>query len=161
MPRPPPVRAALFALALTPAPAGADSLTLTLVPSPNPDSTIGCVLLRTGAMMRALEVTGPGLPAPTPRRWVLSPTETARLDAGFAALASGRVPRIDPEGAAVPRPPFALLVWTRDEDAGTRTGLMMQQGLALPRSLDDLLRDLMPGSRCDRTVRPAAPPPAR
>lgn len=71
MPRLPPLRAALVALALTPAPAGADSLTLTLVPNANPDSTIGCVLLRTGAMMRALEVVGPGLPAPTPRRWVL------------------------------------------------------------------------------------------
>jgi hypothetical protein len=135
---------------LVPTGSVADGLSFEFRPSTDPDQVVSCMIRQTGGWMFAVEVAGPGLPAPRPMRWPVRPDENAVVSAALTALARNELGPTGAAGSRLPKPPLATVTWLHKADEGMQSALYIQNGLQLPPILSQVVQISLPGGPCDR-----------
>jgi hypothetical protein len=135
------IKGAVFCLAanVAVAPAHANRLTFEVWPDGSPDHVISCSLALNDGWISLVQVTGPGMPGPSPMRWRASRDELEAVSDGLQALVGGALGSVDPYRSRQPPAPFLTVTWMTRLDNRLATGLYVQPGLALPGPLSRTL----------------------
>lgn len=148
--------AGLLALCLAAFPAAppalANRMTFEVWPDASPDHVTSCTFALSDGWISLVQVKGLGMPGPRPMRWRASRAEVDALSASLQAFVGGELGSVDPYAARQPPAPFLSVTWMTRLDDRLATGLYLQQGLALPGSLQRALRSLGLDQPCGLTA---------
>jgi hypothetical protein len=144
------------AAVLTALPTCANRLTLEVWRDASPDHVVSCSVALSDGWISLVQVTGAGLPGPDPMRWRASQGEVEALSDSLQAFVGGELDSVDPLAARSPSAPYLSVTWMTRLDDRLATGLYLQPGLSLPRSLLDTLTSLGVTRPCGLTARDGA-----
>lgn len=123
-------------------PVHANRMTFEVWPDAVPDHTVSCTVALDDGWITLVHVTGAGMPGLRQMRWRASQIEVEALIDSLQAFVGGDLGSVEVYAARQPAPPFLSVTWMTRLDDRLATGLYLQKGLALPRSLQATLASL-------------------